>query len=121
MCILLQGIINPRDFVKYISGKMSLCKTELIAQKLLSRGKIKYFRVHLFPMFSYHDETLKLVFLILLERAFGRSSNWECNIEKHCSNGFSFFNPMGTKNFNFSPKGLQSHRACVVEYPTLLF
>ena len=41
MCILLQRIINPNDFVKYISGKMSLQRKELIAQKLPLRGKIK--------------------------------------------------------------------------------
>ena len=41
MCILLQRISNPRDFVEYISGKMSLWRKESIAQKLLLRGKIK--------------------------------------------------------------------------------
>ena len=41
MCILLQRVSNPRDFVKYISGNMSLCRKQLIAQKLLLRGKTK--------------------------------------------------------------------------------
>ena len=41
MCILLQSISKPRDFVKYIGGKMGLSRKELIAQKLLLRGKIK--------------------------------------------------------------------------------
>ena len=41
MCILLQRISNPRDFVKYIGGKMSLRRKELLAQKLLLRGKTK--------------------------------------------------------------------------------
>ena len=40
MCILLQRISNPSDFVKYISGNMSLWRKELIAQLLL-RSKIK--------------------------------------------------------------------------------
>ena len=40
MCILLQLISNPLDFVKYLYGKMSLLRKELIAQKLL-HGKIK--------------------------------------------------------------------------------
>ena len=35
MCILLQHISNPRDFVKHISGKMNLRRKELIAKKLL--------------------------------------------------------------------------------------
>ena len=41
MCILLQRISNPCDFVKYISGKMSLRRKKLVAQNLLLRGKIK--------------------------------------------------------------------------------
>ena len=41
MCIRLQRNSNPRDFVKYISAKISLGRIELIAQKLLLRGKIK--------------------------------------------------------------------------------
>ena len=41
MCILLQRISNPRDFVKYIGRKMSLQRKELTVQKLLFRGKIK--------------------------------------------------------------------------------
>ena len=41
MCILLQRSSNSRDFVKCISGKMSLSRKELIARKLLLRGKIK--------------------------------------------------------------------------------
>ena len=41
MRILLQRFSNPRDFVKYVRGKMSLGIKELIAQKLLLRGKIK--------------------------------------------------------------------------------
>ena len=41
MCILLQRISNPRDFVQYIGGKMSIRRKELIAQKLILRGKIK--------------------------------------------------------------------------------
>ena len=40
MCIL-QRISNPRDFVKDISGKRSLRRKELIAQKLLLCGKLK--------------------------------------------------------------------------------
>ena len=39
--ILLQRTINPRDFMKYISGKVSLRRKDLIAQKLLLRDKIK--------------------------------------------------------------------------------
>ena len=39
--VLLQRISNPGDFVKYISGKMSLWAKESIAQKLLLRSKIK--------------------------------------------------------------------------------
>ena len=41
MCILFLRISGPRDFVKHISGKLSLRWKELIAQKLLLRGKIK--------------------------------------------------------------------------------
>ena len=41
MCILLQGISNPCDSVKYISGKISFWRKELIAQELLLRGNIK--------------------------------------------------------------------------------
>ena len=41
MCILLQHIINPRDFVKYIDGKIGLWRKELNAQRLLLCGKIK--------------------------------------------------------------------------------
>ena len=41
MWILLQCISNPRDFVKYISGKMRLGRKEIIAQKLLLRVMIK--------------------------------------------------------------------------------
>ena len=41
MCILLQHISNPSDFVKYISRKMSLYRKEVITQQFLSRGKIK--------------------------------------------------------------------------------
>ena len=41
MCILLQRISNPSDFVKYISKKMSLWRKELISDNLLLRGKIK--------------------------------------------------------------------------------
>ena len=41
MCILLQCISNPHDFLKYICGKISLWRKELIAQKLPLRGKIK--------------------------------------------------------------------------------
>ena len=40
MCILLQYISNTFDFVKYIRGKMGLWRKELIAIKLLLRGKI---------------------------------------------------------------------------------
>ena len=39
--MFILAVCNPRDFVKYISGKMSLSRKELIAQKLLLRGKIK--------------------------------------------------------------------------------
>ena len=42
MCILLQRISNPSDFVKYIGGKISLWRLkDIIAQKLLLRGKLK--------------------------------------------------------------------------------
>ena len=41
MCILLQRISKPHDFVKYISEKMNLWRKELITQKLLLRGNIK--------------------------------------------------------------------------------
>ena len=41
MCILLQRISNPRDFVKYSNGQVSLQRKELIVHKLLLHGKIK--------------------------------------------------------------------------------
>ena len=41
MCIIFQHISNTRDFVGYISGKMSLERKEFIAQKLLLCGEIK--------------------------------------------------------------------------------
>ena len=41
MCIPLERISNPRDSVKYISGKMSLRRKEWIAWNSLLRGKIK--------------------------------------------------------------------------------
>ena len=41
MCILFQCISNPHDFVKSISGRMSLSSKELIVQKLLLCDKIK--------------------------------------------------------------------------------
>ena len=41
MCIPILRISYPRDFVKHISGKMSLWRKALIDQKLLLRGKIK--------------------------------------------------------------------------------
>ena len=46
MCILLQRISNPRDFVRYISGNMCLSWKELIAQNLLLRGMIKKVLFH---------------------------------------------------------------------------
>ena len=41
MCIPFLHISGPRDFIKHISGKMSLSWKELIAQKSLLHGKIK--------------------------------------------------------------------------------
>ena len=67
MCILLQRISNPRDFVKYISGKMSLSRKELIARKLLLCGKIKkvFSHAHVYSLeqragnaHDYNEQTL---------------------------------------------------------------